>query len=55
MPTVHGHVVRVNEYIIKIYHDTDTQKIRKYIVYELLEAAETFVRPDNIMNYSNNL
>jgi len=31
------HVVRVYKYTIKIYHNTNIQKIREYIVYKLLE------------------
>ena len=37
MLLIHEYVVRVNEYIIKIDHDINIQKIREYIVYELLK------------------
>ena len=37
MLLIHEYVVRVNEYIIKINHDINIQKIREYIVYELLK------------------
>ena len=32
-----GHVIQVDEYIIKIDHNTDIQKIRKNIIHELLK------------------
>jgi len=33
-----GHVIRVDEYIIQIDHDTDIQKIRENVIHELLEG-----------------
>jgi len=33
-----GHVIRVDEYIIQIDHDTDIQKIGENIVHESLES-----------------
>ena len=46
-----GHVIRVDEYIIQIYHNTDIQKIRENIVHKSLEShgsigkAEGYYRP----------
>ena len=37
MPAMFGHVIWVDEYIIQIDHDTNIQKIRKKIIYKLLE------------------
>ena len=37
MPVILGHVIRVDEYIIQIDHDTDIQKVRENVVHELLE------------------
>jgi len=33
------HVIRVDEYIIQIDHDTDIQKIRENVVHESLEGC----------------
>jgi len=33
-----GHIIRVDEYIIQIDHDTDIQKIRENVVHESLEG-----------------
>ena len=33
-----GHVIQVDEYIIQIDHNTDIQKIRENVIYELLEG-----------------
>jgi len=38
MPVVYGHVIRVDEYIIKINYNTNIQKIRENIVYESLKG-----------------
>jgi len=46
-----GHVIRVDEYIIQIDHDTDIQKIRENVIHELLEGygsiskAKGYYRP----------
>jgi len=46
-----GHVIRVDEYIIQIDHDTDIQNIRENVVHESLESygsigkAEGYYRP----------
>ena len=34
-----GHVIRVDEYIIQIDHNTNIQKIRENVVYKLLESC----------------
>jgi len=38
MPVMLGHVIRVDEYIIQIDHDTDIQKIRENVIHESLEG-----------------
>jgi len=38
MPVMLRHVIRVDEYIIQIDHDTDIQKIRENVIHELLES-----------------
>jgi len=38
MPVMLGHVIRVDEYIIQIDHNTDIQKIRENVIHELLEG-----------------
>jgi len=51
MPVMFGHVIRVDEYIIQIDHNTDIQKIRENVVHELLEnrrsigKAKGYYRP----------
>jgi len=46
-----GHVIRVDEYIIQVNHNTDIQKIRENIVHESVEncgsigKAEGHYRP----------
>jgi len=37
MLVMFGHVIRVDEYIIQINHDTDIQKVRENVIHELLE------------------
>jgi len=39
MPVMLGHVIRVDEYIIQIDHDTDIQKVGENVVHELLEGC----------------
>jgi len=34
---VYRHIIKVNEYIIKIDLDTNIQKVREYTIHELLE------------------
>jgi len=36
-----GHVIRVDEYIIQIDHDTDIQKVRENVVHKLLEGCRS--------------
>jgi len=38
MPVMLGHVIRVDEYIIQIDHNTDIQKVRENVVHELIEG-----------------
>jgi len=38
MPVMLRHVIRVDEYIIQIDHDTDIQKIRENVIYKSLEG-----------------
>ena len=38
MLVMFGHVIQVDEYIIQIDHNTDIQKIRENVIYELLEG-----------------
>jgi len=38
MLAMFGHVIRVDEYIIQIDHNTNIQKIRKEVVHELLKG-----------------
>ena len=37
MLSVHRHVIRVDEYIIKVDYNTNIQNVREYIVHELPE------------------
>jgi len=39
MPVMLRHVIRVDEYIIQIDHNTDIQKIGENVVYESLESC----------------
>jgi len=39
MLVMFGHVIRVDEYIIQIDHNTDIQKVRENIIHELLEGC----------------
>ena len=39
MPVMLGHVIRVDEYIIQIDHNTDIQKVRENVVHKLLEGC----------------
>ena len=41
MLVVCRHIIRVNEYIIKIDHNTKIQKIREYVIYKLLKDYES--------------
>ena len=41
MPVMFRHVIQVDKYIIQIDHNTDIQKIRENIVYELLEDCRS--------------
>jgi len=51
MLVVYRHIIRVNEYIIKIDHNTKIQKIRKYVIHKSLKGhksinkAEWYYRP----------
>ena len=51
MSVMFGYVIQVDEYIIQIDHDTDIQKIRENVIYELLEShgsigkTEGYYRP----------
>ena len=51
MLVVCRHIIRVNEYIIKIDHNTKIQKIREYVIYkslkdyESINKAEWYYRP----------
>jgi len=51
MPVMFGHVIRVDEYVIQIYHNIDIQKVGENVVHELLEnhrsigKAEGHYRP----------
>jgi len=51
MPVMFRHVIRVDEYIIQIDHDTDIQKVGENVVHESLEdcgsigKAEGHYRP----------
>jgi len=38
MPVMLGHVIRVDEYIIQIDHDTDIQKVGENVIHESLEG-----------------
>jgi len=38
MPVMLGHVIRVNEYIIQIDHNTNIQKIGENVIHELLKG-----------------
>jgi len=38
MPVMFRHVIRVDEYIIQIDHNTDIQKVRENVVHESLEG-----------------
>ena len=33
-----GHVIRVDEYVIQIDHDTNIQNVRENVIHELLEG-----------------
>jgi len=46
IPVMLGHVIRVDKYIIQIDHDTDIQKIRKNVVYELLEDRRSICKTE---------
>jgi len=46
MLVMFGHVIRVDEYIIQIDHDTDIQKVRENIVHELLEGCGSIVKTE---------
>ena len=35
------HVIRVDEYIIQIDHNTDIQQVRENVIYELLEGHKS--------------
>jgi len=35
------HVIRVDEYIIQIYHDTDIQQVGENVIYELLKGHKS--------------
>ena len=39
MLVMFGHVIRVDEYIIQINHNTDIQKVRENIIHESLEGC----------------
>jgi len=41
MPVMLGHVIRVDEYIIQIDHNTNIQKIRENIVHKSLEDCKS--------------
>jgi len=41
MPVMLGHVIRVDEYIIQIDHNTDIQKVRENVVHESLEGRRS--------------
>jgi len=51
IPVMFGHVIRVDEYIIQIDHDTDIQKIRENICHKMLKGhrsigkTEGYYRP----------
>jgi len=38
MPVMLGHVIRVDEYIIQIDHNTDIQKVRENVIHKSLEG-----------------
>jgi len=38
MPVMFRHVIRVDEYIIQIDHDTDIQKVGENVIHESLES-----------------
>jgi len=38
MPMIFGHVIRVDEYIIQIYHNIDIQEIEENVIHELLKG-----------------
>ena len=38
MPVMFRYVIRVDEYIIQIDYNTDIQKVRENVVYELLKG-----------------
>jgi len=37
IPVMFRHVIRVDEYIIQIDHNTNIQKVREIVIHELLE------------------
>ena len=41
MLVMFGHVIQVDEYIIKIDHNTNIQEIRENIVYKLLKDGKS--------------
>ena len=41
MPVMLGHVIRVDEYIIQIDHNTNIQKIRENVIHESLESCRS--------------
>ena len=41
MPVMFRHVIRVDEYIIQIDYNTNIQKVRENVVYELLKGHES--------------
>jgi len=41
IPVMLGHVIRVDEYIIQIDHDTDIQKVGENVVHESLECRRS--------------
>ena len=46
------YIIRVDEYIIQLDHDTDIQKIRENVIHKLLKGRG---RPKCITDYSNDL
>jgi len=39
IPVILRHVIRVDEYIIQIDHNTDIQQVRENVIHELLEGC----------------
>ena len=50
---VFGHVIRVDEYIIQINHDTDIQKVRENVIHELLEGHGSISITNKILTDCN--